>query len=144
MRSVYLSAKGTGRRVVICGVSVTLALAVGACGSSSTKSGSGSTSIAPSSAPSTTMSSAPAAAGAKTVDVKNFMFSPMSLTVPVGTKVTWKFEDTTAHTVKADDGSFSSSPLSNGQTYSFTFTKAGTFSYICSIHPNMKATITVQ
>jgi plastocyanin len=78
------------------------------------------------------------------IDIKNFTFTPMALTVSVGTKVTWMFEDSAKHTVKADDGSFSSPALSDGQTFSFTFTKAGTYSYICSIHQYMKGTITVK
>ena len=68
----------------------------------------------------------------------------MTMTVAVGTKVTWKFEDSAAHTVKANDGSFSSPPMKSGQTFSYTFTKAGTFPYICSIHQYMTGTITVK
>jgi len=78
------------------------------------------------------------------VEVKNFAFSPGTLDVKVGTKVTWKFDDDTAHTVKADDGSFQSSGLSGGKTFSFTFNKAGTYSYYCSIHPKMVGKIVVQ
>jgi plastocyanin len=79
-----------------------------------------------------------------TVNVKNFSFQPGSLTVPVGTKVTWKFDDSAQHALKANDSSFTSNPLSSGQTYSFTFSKAGTYSYICSIHTYMKGTVVVQ
>ncbi|MCW2524818.1 MAG: plastocyanin [Frankiales bacterium] len=68
----------------------------------------------------------------------------MDLTVPVGTKVTWKFEDSAAHTVKANDGSFTSPAMKSGQTFSFTFTKAGSYPYICSIHQYMTGTITVH
>lgn len=78
------------------------------------------------------------------VEVKNFAFSPGKLNVKVGTKVTWKFDDDTTHTVKADDGTFHSSGLSGGKTFSFTFSKAGKYSYICSIHPSMKGEIDVQ
>jgi plastocyanin len=78
------------------------------------------------------------------VEVKNFAFSPDTLKVKVGTKVTWKFDDDTTHTVKADNGSFQSSGLSGGKTFSFTFAKAGQYKYICSIHPSMKGQITVQ
>lgn len=85
-----------------------------------------------------------AASGASTVDIKNFMFTPMSLTVPVGGKVTWKFEDAANHTVVADDRSFSSPSMSNGQTFSHTFSKAGTYKYTCSIHPYMTGSIVVK
>ena len=50
----------------------------------------------------------------------------------------------TAHTVQASDMSFVSKDLNQGQTYSYTFTKAGSYSYICGIHQYMSATITVS
>jgi plastocyanin len=80
---------------------------------------------------------------AATVEIKNFSFSPMTMSVAVGTTVTWKFDDSAQHTVKAADNSFSSPPLSSGKTYAYKFTKAGTYSYICSIHQYMTGTITV-
>ena len=78
-----------------------------------------------------------------------FTFSPKSLTIPVGTTVVWKNMTGAPHTVTSDDGSSFDSGVANpiaaqGGTYQFTFTKAGTFAYHCSIHPFMKATITVQ
>ncbi|TCN35576.1 cupredoxin-like protein [Kribbella orskensis] len=78
------------------------------------------------------------------VEIKDFMFTPMTLTVAVGTTVTWKFDDSTQHTVTADDNSFASSPMSNGQTFTHTFSAAGTVAYHCSIHPEMTGTITVK
>jgi hypothetical protein len=72
------------------------------------------------------------------------MFMPMTLTVAVGTTVTWKFDDSTDHTVAADDKSFTSPPLGKGKTYTHTFNSAGTVKYHCSIHPFMTGTITVQ
>jgi plastocyanin len=77
------------------------------------------------------------------VEISNFMFLPMSLTVPVGTTVTWKFDDSTQHVV-ADDNSFASSPMANGQTFTPTFDTAGTVQYHCSIHTFMTATIIVK
>lgn len=91
-----------------------------------------------------TASGGGAGAGGHTVDIKGFAFKPMMLSVPVGTKVTWKFDDSAKHTVVADDKSFKSSAMSGGQTYSFTFAKAGTYSYLCSIHPYMKGTVVVK
>jgi plastocyanin len=149
----------TGRRIIhrgLLGVGLSFALAVSltACGSSSSKTSGGGSSSAPASSPmspmaSMSMSSMPMAgssqaSGTATVDIKNFTFSPADLTVTKGTKVTWKFEDSAQHTVKADDGSFTSPAMSNGQTYSYTFTKPGTFKYICSIHQYMTATVTVK
>jgi plastocyanin len=84
------------------------------------------------------------AAGGSTVEISNFMFMPMSLTVAVGTTVTWKFDDSTEHTVAADDSSFTSPPLANGRTFTHTFNTAGTVAYRCSIHPYMTGTIVVE
>jgi plastocyanin len=113
-------------------------------GCSSSKSSSSPTTAAIGSAQATTSAASQASAGGDQVEVKNFEFTPDKLTVAVGTKVTWKFDDDTAHTVKADDGSFKSDALTGGKTFSFTFDKAGKYSYICSIHPSMKGEIDVQ
>ena len=75
--------------------------------------------------------------------VKNFSFVPGDLTVKTGTKVTWKFEDDTAHNVTADDSKFKSKDIQSG-SYSYTFGSAGKYSYYCSIHQYMKGTITVR
>jgi plastocyanin len=76
--------------------------------------------------------------------ISNFAFDPPSMTVKVGTKVTWMNQDSATHTVVADDGkTFTSGGIAQGQTYSFTFTTAGTIPYHCSVHPQMKATIVV-
>jgi len=85
-----------------------------------------------------------AGASAQAVSIQNFAFNPATLTVPVGTTVTWTNNDSTAHTVTADDGSFKSGNVDPGATFSFTFSTAGTFNYHCEIHPNMTASITVQ
>ena len=78
-----------------------------------------------------------------------FAFSPAKLTIKAGTTVTWKNTTAAAHTVTSDDGKSFDSGTSNPitaqtGTFSFTFTKAGTFAYHCAIHPFMKATIIVQ
>lgn len=77
-----------------------------------------------------------------------FTFSPTSLTIKVGTTVIWKNTTQTPHTVTSDDdktfNSGDSTPIAPGTTFSFTFTKAGTFAYHCDFHPYMKATIIVQ
>jgi plastocyanin len=87
---------------------------------------------------------APAPAGGDgAVDIKGFAFNPADVSVAVGTKVTWTNDDSTKHRVKANDGSFDSKDMANGDTFEFTFDKAGTFDYICAIHPSMKGTITV-
>jgi plastocyanin len=83
------------------------------------------------------------AAGGDAVDIKGFAFNPGDVSVAVGTKVTWTNDDSAKHRVKANDGSFDSKDMAQGDTYEFTFDKAGTFDYICAIHPSMKGTITV-
>ncbi|MGN6473469.1 MAG: cupredoxin domain-containing protein [Mycobacteriales bacterium] len=81
-----------------------------------------------------------------TVVIKGFKFSPSTLTVPVGTKVTFLQEDGTPHTVTGSGNSafINSAPLNKGQSYSVTFAKAGTYNYICSIHTTMHGTVVVQ
>ena len=81
-----------------------------------------------------------------TVQIKDYMFDPMSITVKVGTTVTWTNKDAVGHTVTADNPSGdspSSQLLAQGESYKFTFTKAGTYSVHCNPHPYMKQTITV-
>jgi plastocyanin len=81
---------------------------------------------------------------ANTVVMKNFDFSPMTLTVKAGTTVTWKNLDGEPHTVASPDGVFRSHALDQGDTFTFKFDTPGTYKYICSIHPKMMATIVVQ
>jgi hypothetical protein len=73
----------------------------------------------------------------------NFAFSPASVTVNVGDTVTWTNHDDAPHNATANDGSFSTPDINNGQSASHRFTQPGTFSYICTIHPNMHGTIRV-
>jgi plastocyanin len=76
--------------------------------------------------------------------MKNFDFSPMSLTVKAGTSVTWKNLDGEPHTVTSVDGLFRSGGLDQNDTYTFKFVKPGTYKYLCSIHPRMLAEIVVK
>jgi plastocyanin len=80
----------------------------------------------------------------KEIVIKNFMFSPMSLTVKAGTTVTWKNMDGEPHSVVNDAGMFRSAALDQNDMYQFKFDKPGVYNVFCGIHPNMKATITVQ
>jgi plastocyanin len=79
-----------------------------------------------------------------TVFIKNFMFSPMALTVRTGSTVTWKNLDGEPHTVVNDAGMFRSAALDQNDTYHFKFDKPGVYKVFCGIHPTMKETITVQ
>jgi plastocyanin len=76
------------------------------------------------------------------VAIKNFSFSPDTLTAKAGTTVVWTNEDSVSHTIKSD--TFGSGGLSNGQKFEFKFEKAGSFDYSCGIHPSMKGKIIVQ
>ena len=93
--------------------------------------------------PSASAGAATAPAGGQEVGIDNFAFAPASLTVHVGNTVTWTNHDEEPHTVVANDGSFHSPGLGTGATYSHTFSAAGTFDYICSIHPMMHGTVVV-
>jgi plastocyanin len=99
-----------------------------------------------SAAPSAATSQAPAApaGGATAVSIKDFAFNPATTTVPAGSKVTWTNNDTTAHTVTLDDGSGDSGHIAPGSTFDQTFATAGTFAYHCTIHSQMKGTVTVS
>jgi plastocyanin len=92
------------------------------------------------SAAGTTVTAAAASTG---VTIKDFKFGPASVSVNVGDTITWTNQDVAPHTATASDGSFDTGSLSQGKSGSHTFTTAGTFPYICSIHPNMKGTVTV-
>jgi plastocyanin len=83
---------------------------------------------------------------AETTEVKidNFSFGPGTLTVPVGTTVTWTNRDDIPHTVVSTEGAFKSKVLDTDEKFSFTFSKAGTFPYFCSIHPKMTGKVIVQ
>jgi plastocyanin len=78
------------------------------------------------------------------VKVDNFSFSPDTLTVPVNTTVTWVNKDDVPHVIASSEGSFKSKGLDTDDKYSYTFTKPGTYSYYCSIHPKMTGKIVVQ
>lgn len=86
----------------------------------------------------------PVRAAEHAVQISNFAFSPATLTIAVGDTVTWTNADEEAHTATAADGTFDSGSLGTGASFSFTFTEAGTFPYICEFHPQMEGTIVVE
>lgn len=80
------------------------------------------------------------------VEIENFAFSPSSITIKKGTKVTWTNKDSTSHTVTPDQpgGGFTGSDLlAKDETYSFTFTEVGEYKYHCQPHPQMTGSVTV-
>lgn len=107
-----------------------VALAVGACGGSDTKKNQGAQVTAP---------------GEAAVKIVSFQFTPQTVTVKPGTKVTWTNEDTAVHAIK--DTSPLATPASQDMgkdaTFSITYQQPGTFSYICNIHQYMTGTVSV-
>lgn len=84
------------------------------------------------------------AAGSGSVTIADFQFTPAQITINQGDSVTWTNNGPTAHSATAPDGSFDTGIFPAGQSRSHTFNDAGTFSYICTPHPNMHGTIVVQ
>jgi plastocyanin len=87
------------------------------------------------------LAAVPAAASATTVEARDNVFAPRSATVSVGDTVTWKNAGDTAHEVTAS--AFASGNLAPGASWSWTATKAGTFSYVCRYHESLGMTGTV-
>ncbi len=92
----------------------------------------------------------PPDAGEVTIIIENYSFNPPEITIPRGTMVTWVNQDPFDHQITNDATTsyelgaiFRSDPLSEGESYAFTFNTSGTYPYYCAIHPFMKATITV-
>ena len=135
---------------------VAFAFVLAACGDDS---GSGSspatTAVAPAAAggggyaiPSdaTATSAAPGGGGATAADTvvaKDIAYNPTSITVKVGDTVTFKNDDSFAHTFTANNGEFDSNNVDGGGSFTYKPTAAGTIAFHCKIHSNMKGTITV-
>jgi plastocyanin len=77
------------------------------------------------------------------VNIKNFAFSPTTVTIKAGQSVEWVNNDSSPHTITSDTGLFDSGNESSGQSYSHKFDKPGTYAYHCAYHPNMKGTVIV-
>lgn len=134
------------RYVILVGVALLLVLTLGlfgtACGGSSNP-----TATTAGQGPSpTTVGSDTTAGSGSTVQVimNNRAYDPATVTVKVGDTVMWVNQDSPQHDVVADNGEFKSDLFDKGATFSFTFTKAGTYPYHCSIHPGMVGTVIVQ
>ncbi len=119
-----------------------LALLAG-CGGSDNNKSSGSTSGGGAATTSPAKTTA-AAAGTVQVAMQNTAFDPKTTTVKVGQTIKWTNDDPFDHNVVATKGAtFRSSDFGQGGTYSYKATKAGTISYVCTLHPGMDATLTV-
>jgi plastocyanin len=147
---VDIAKKQPVRRRLLIGAA-SLLIAAGALAGCSTQASS--SPMAPTSA-----SSAPA--GGPVINLSSLMFNPSTTTVPVGTTVTWRNDEPITHTVTSGryegvdkttglrseqypDGAFNAKLQGKGKTFSFTFTKPGSYTYYCDIHQGMNATIVV-
>jgi plastocyanin len=126
-------------------VGLVAVVALAGCGKiSNSYGGAESGSASPAASPAAGAAVAPAAGNA--VAIQNFAFAPQTLTVKVGTKVTWTNNDSAPHTVTSTDGPstsasttglFDSGQMASGDAFSFTFTEAGTYYYVCTLHATM-------
>jgi plastocyanin len=122
------------RRWAALGVASLLVLGLGACGKSDDKQAE---------ATGTARSVDTPPTSGTVVNVKGFRYTPPTVTVDKGKEVVWTFNDgSVPHDVKGPG--FASPSLQAGQAWGFTFTSAGTFKYLCSIHPYMKGTVVVR
>jgi plastocyanin len=87
---------------------------------------------------------AAAAPTTHTVVIADMKFSPESLTAKRGDTIVWINKDYFPHNARAEDRSFESPDLGTGESWRYIVTKAGTFSYVCTLHPTMKATVTIK
>jgi plastocyanin len=116
-----------------------LVLVAAGCGGSSNSSSSTSTST------STSSSSSASSGNEVVIKMQNIQFDPKSVTVKVGQKVKWVNADGVAHDVVSQSGeTIKSSTFGHGGTFEFTPKKAGEIKYVCTIHPGMDGTLTVQ
>jgi plastocyanin len=88
-------------------------------------------------------SSVPVCAADMEVNIDNFAFTPKDLTVKAGTTIVFRNRDDIPHSVVGSKGEFHSKALDTDDSFSFTFTKAGTYDYSCGLHPKMQGRIVV-
>jgi plastocyanin len=125
---------------------VTVAALVAGCGSSeNSQSAQGASKQSPSSPAKSSRSSQSApSGGTRPVAIDNFKFTPASLTVSQGARITVTNRDSTAHTMTADNGSFDTGDIDPSSSATITLSKPGTIKYHCSIHPFMHGTLVVN
>jgi plastocyanin len=90
------------------------------------------------------MCSASEGAVPNSIEVRDFMFMPTTITVNTGDQVTWVNKDDEPHTVVSDTGMFRSGAMDTDESFSFKFDQPGTYHFTCSIHPRMVGTIVVK
>ena len=87
-----------------------------------------------------------ASAATHPITIKSYAYGSGSMTISQGDTVTWTNKDSVPHDVVVTNGpvKFRSPMLTEGKSWSYTFNKAGTYSYTCSVHPDMHATVTAK
>jgi plastocyanin len=120
-------------------LAVSLALGLAACGGSSDGGGGGGGGGSQGQA-----SSSPCPKGAVVIHMRDIQFDPKTTSAKVGDKVCWTNDDDVQHDAQADNGSFKSALFGKGETFTTTVTKAGDVAYVCTVHPNMTATLKVK
>jgi plastocyanin len=90
------------------------------------------------------VAAAQAAPGNSEIKIDNFSFVPQVVKIAVGTTVTWVNRDDIPHTAVSTEKVFKSKVLDTDDKFSYTFTKAGTYPYFCSLHPKMTGQVVVQ
>jgi len=78
------------------------------------------------------------------VNIKDFTFSPPTLVISVGSKVTWKNQDDEPHRIADTNRAFTSPPLDTGEAFAYEFKTAGNYKYFCTLHPHMTGEIIVE
>ncbi len=126
------------------GLALAATVSLAGCGSGDTHSTTGSTTAQAGQV--STTKSGDSKTAAVTVDVTDMKFSPADVTIKVGETVTWKFKDSVPHTVQGigDKAMGINSPIFAKGQWSYTFFAPGTYRYLCSLHPQMRGTVTVE
>lgn len=133
--------------VVACFALIVVVAGCGGDDEGSTDTGGGATSAPAETSGAGGGAAAPAGGKGKEVVMKDIKFSPATVNVKTGETVTWKNDDSVGHDVTADDDSFSSGDaggIQPGQDYAHEFAKAGTFKYVCTVHPGMEGDVVVK
>ena len=131
--------------IIVAAVVVVVALVAVVAASGGKKSPTTSNSASSTAANSMSATANTNAVAADKVSISNYMFAPGDIKVKVGTTVTWTNQDSVRHNVVSDDGMMPDGKLiAMGETYSYTFSKAGSYKYHCSPHPYMHGSVTVE
>ena len=132
------------RRSAVAGALVALTIVVAGCGSSDSSSSEPGAATTQPGGPTTVSDGVAGDGDASVVTVSGFLFRPEPLETKVGQEVVWENEDKTTHTATAEDGSFDVELDGAGSSGRHTFTEAGTYDYICSVHESMTGQIVVK